>query len=131
MKKYNQFINEMQSHSEIHSLFQFRDFEFAINVKNTTEDEKLGIIKEIEKYFEISDSVKKYLNTQYSWAWTFKIHNSFDTNWIDFGIVTTGGWGSGVKYMEDIITPKEFLDVGLSGVKDYIEMKNDTKKYNL
>jgi len=33
--------------------------------------------------------------------------------------------------MDDIITLKEFLNVGLEGVKDYIEIKDNVNKYNL
>ena len=126
MKSYNQFINESRNINidddlSQKDLSQLLDFKFAIDIRNSTEDEKNNILKVFENYFNISDKIKKYLfgtdDTYYGtpWAWTFDLHKSFNNIWFDYGVITTRDWGKGVKYMEDIITPTEFLSVGLSG----------------
>jgi len=140
MKSYNQFINEsrnvnIEDDLSQKDLSQILYFKFSIEVRNSTKNEKNSIIQEFEKYFKISDEIRNYLFNGRPWAWTFDLHKSksFNNIWFEYGVIASKDWGKGIKYMEDIITPKEFLSVGLSGVKEYIEsgIGPEMKKYNM
>jgi predicted kinase len=130
------------------------DFEFAIDIRDGSVEDINNAINEFEKYtnyikvnnfianklhrdcekaqlFWINNALRLGDVGQYSlpWAWHIIISNSFGKKKIHSPI-TTRFWGAGVEYMEDIITLKEFLNVGLAGVKDYIEMKREERKFN-
>lgn len=116
------------------------DFEFAIDIRNSSEDDIKKANKEFEKYTDyvkINNNIKKsalhsyLIQEQPSWAWHIKIENYFDKKLIVYNGITTPNWGADVEWMEYIITLKEFLSVGLAGVKDYIELKKTTDKYNI
>jgi hypothetical protein len=137
MKNYNQFLNERTI--QLLKNYKLVPEEFAINVKNCTDFEKKEIVSQISKYLDIDDDDMEELtdNQRYEipWAWVFKIDN---WNQINISFVTTPNWGAGVDYMSDIITGKEFLEVGLEGVKDLVLLKKEerlmkinVKKYNL
>jgi hypothetical protein len=142
MKNYYQFINEYRSYGEFNKNIPL-DFIFAIDLRKATLLDIGLIFKELEKYVEIEGYAKDYLlnmgkdkNINLPWAWIIEIYESFGNGnmpriTLNFGIVTTPSWGAGVKYMEDIITFEEFLNVGLEGVKEYIEMRSAMKSYNL
>ena len=109
----------------------------------------IQVFEEFEKYFIIENSVKKHLVTKDSqakpWAWSVTIRgynykrNKLSDYWVDFGIITTRGWGIGeFDYIDDRVTINEFLQVGLEGVKELIKsgdtiikMKKITDKYNI
>ena len=147
MKKYYQFINEkrveMTTHETIgDETFLPIDFLFAIDIRNSTNQQINELFEEFEKYINVDDTDKKrILEPGYAKPWALRVdisqlgYNYGDGNnrnlKVYIGMVTSPGWGAGVKYMEDIITLEEFLNVGLEGVKDYIEMKNNVNKYNL
>jgi hypothetical protein len=128
---FENFVNEMQSAGTENRL---PDFEFAIDIRNSTKEELNSTIKEFDSYSDyvkIDNYTRQYLLSNDSWALYIHIHNCVGSMWIEYGRVTTPNWGAGIKYMEDIITIKEFLNVGLAGVKEYIELKKASDKYNL
>jgi len=138
MKNYNQFLNERTI--QLLKNYKLVPDEFAINVKNCTDFEKAEIISQIVKYFDIDDDDIKELTDkqryEITWAWVFKTDNLSSSLTVSF--VTTPNWGAGIDYMSDIITGKEFLEVGLEGVKDLVLLKKEerlmkinVKKYNL
>ena len=139
MKTYLEFINEsrIERGGIINDTVPI-NFKFAIDTRYSTEDELNAVIAEFEKYAEISNLNKRYLmkgsyGDRLPWAWHFEFHISFDHIHINLevGIITTTNWGAGVKFMENIITVREFLNVGVKGVKEYIETKSDMEKFNL
>jgi len=135
MKNYQKFINE--SHEQFKGInndlrnIYFHNFKFAIDMRNKGIRETEEVFNEIRKYFDISDKDEYYLTNRLAWCWAFEISNSFNKASLYISEITVLGWGAGWKYMDDIITPKEFLNVGFKGVKEYIETKSDMKKYNL
>jgi len=152
MKNYIQFLNEVTHYLDNISISN--DFEFIIDITNCTEEEIKKAFEEFEKYTKIDNWTKKYLVTKDAnakpWAWRISIRFNWRKSCIDFGIITTRGWGIGDgNIVDDRITLKEFLEVGLEGVKDYIKkgnmyhkvlyaaeiekqlLKNKIEKYNL
>lgn len=129
MKTFGRFVNE------IHSKNRLSDFEFAIDIRDATKEELDNAIKEFEKYECImynSEVMKWTEEARFAcWAWHIELRNRYNELFIYFNGISTPNWGKGIKYMEDIITLKEFLNVGLAGVKEYIEIKNSMNKYNL
>ena len=120
IKIFENFVNELPN------------FEFAIDIRNSSEEEKKLVSDEFEKYTDYV-KVNNYFpsQTQETWAWHIIIENYYNKKEIRYNVIRTPNWGAGVEWMEYIITLKEFLNVGLAGVKDYIEMKKATDKYNL
>ena len=135
MKSYKEFINENYHSTNLGK--DLPEFKFAIDMRNSTAEEKDSILKELKKYFNINDKDDDSmlpLLSEDPWAWVFEIKKEWKpkigkTLLCDF--VTTPNWGAGWDYMEYIITPKEFLNLGIEDVKDYIETKSDADKYNL
>jgi len=150
MKNYNQFLNEdrRDNYWELDrveranlqakktSIGKFNknlpeEYEFAIDVENGTKKELEKAIKEIEKFVEIDDYVKPFLLNNKKWcAWIIRIHAYGPPNYKNLSI--TFDWaGFSESIYEDIIPLKEFLNVGLEGVKDYFEIQDNVNKYNL
>ena len=137
MKNYNQFLNEKNYRLVL------PDDKFAIDVKNNTDSEKKEIISKFEKYFEIDNDVKNEMTDKerykIPWAWIFTIYNSSHYRpSLNVSFVTTPNWGAGYDYMSDIITGKEFLEVGFEGVEYLISkkkekrlMKQNVNKFNI
>lgn len=132
MKNYQKFINEHYGYcNQINNNISLKSFMFAIDIRNSKEEEIDGIFKEIRKYFIIPDKDKQKLINEKAWCWRFDIHIVFNEISLRISVVTTPGWGAGWQDMENIITPKEFLNFGLKGVEEYIGTKTDMIKYNL
>lgn len=134
MKKYNQFINEYATFGD--------NFIFAINIKNINYEDFDNIFKEIEKIFpdykEYGNNVNRETlenilftdkkNFEKPWALIFNVYKYIETIMrISISKVTTPNWGNGYEYMENILTPEEFLITGFDGVRALIS----GKKYNL
>jgi hypothetical protein len=116
------------------------DFEFAIDIRNSTKEELNMISKEFEKYTDyvkVNDLIVAEISNDLDacnsssihalpWAWIIKIDNNFGKKIHYQGIVSRN-----FEIDEDIITLKEFLNVGLAGAMEYIELKKATNKYNL
>jgi hypothetical protein len=104
---------------------------FAINVKDSTDSEKREIISQFEKYFEIDNDIKKEMTDsgryETPWAWVFSIYNYSLKPYLDISFVSTPHWGAGYDYMEDIITAKEFLEIGFDGIKSLILKKKEER----
>jgi hypothetical protein len=132
VKSYNQFINERVGFGNLNSSLP-ENFLFAIDARNCTDEEIDAVFEEFEKYVNLNDSIKKQLKGKYRpWAWRVQIDNRSELQ-IYIHDITTPNWGAGYKWMEDIITIKDFLTVGLENVKEYIEsgIGPEMKKYNI
>ena len=120
-----------------------RNFKFAVDIRNST---KLEINKAISNIIKQTDNLDDYIKVMYSStkiirAWVIKTEDYVVDNYGHKNNVITFDWlesiyddvlSSNMGVDENnIITIKEFLDVGLEGVKKLIEMKNKAKKYNL
>lgn len=127
MKTYNQFLNESISDD---------NFIFAINIKNASKED-------IDKIFELAiECFDKFLEyNQYQitdiekhrpFAIVFNMYKvlSKDKNVrASLNVITVSNWEA-YKYLNNI-TSEEFLNVGFENIKNYIELKNGTNKYNL
>jgi len=137
MRNYNQFLNELRSLGKMNDNLPI-DFKFAINVENITDTEKYNILSEFSKYVEIDNYVIKSLisksvNNLQAFAWIINIYESYGNTGesrltIKFDKITISN--NDIDY-NNIISAKEFLEIGLEKVKDYFDMINNTKKYNL
>ena len=119
---------------------RIKNYEFVIDVKNATDEDIELAFKEFGKYVEVSEYDKTHLTTKYNpWAWIIRVFQSFGSIGIDFNIITTRDWGIGDGgKVDDRITIKEFIDVGLEGVEElinsgetYFKIKDNANKYNL
>jgi hypothetical protein len=115
------------------------NIEFAIDIRNASDAELRQASKEFEKYTNYV-KYKDFTSSDKTipWAWHIEIDNKYGYKRMFYSVIKTPGWGAGVEYMEDIITIKEFLNVGLKGVKDLVKqkkeeriLKKDIDKYNL
>jgi len=130
MKKYINFINEMHSTGENNISIPI-DFMFAIDVRNSTLLEKNNVIVELKKYFKIEDSVINFLipKEHQRPIWVIDIFKNTENKLkIHFNAINIGEYSYLVC---DIITIKEFLTYGLTGIQNYIKIKKDLEKYNL
>lgn len=128
MKNYNQFLNELRTHGKMNDNIPI-NFEFAINVKDSSDQEKMEILSELGKNFEIDDYIKNaLLKGQSNKPWT-KPSTWFINIWESCG--NAGQRRLTLKFdpisTTNIVTAKEFLEVGIEGVKIFI----DSKKYNI
>lgn len=130
MKNYNQFLNEAN---------HLDNFIFAIDIRNTTNED---INKIIELAIEYFDNFLEYNQHQISdierykpWCIVFNMYKNLSINGKQIRAsltkVTNPSFGTGYKYMEDIITAKEFLENGFHNIEEYIRLKKTTDKYNL
>jgi len=117
-----------------------RVFNFVIDVTNATDEDFKLAFKEFEKYIEVSDYNKKYLTIKNKpWAWMINFWESFGRLSASFNIITSRNWGIGDGgEVDDRVTIKEFIEIGLNGIeehiksgKTYIKIKNTANKYNL
>jgi len=151
IKTYKIFEMSSEARLDVQKLPVLPDIEFAIDIRNASDEEIKLAIKEFEKYTNyvkingLVAQIRKDLNDKKQltgrllpWAWDIEICNRWGNKEIYYSSITTPGWGAGVKFMEDIITIKQFLEVGLAGVKDLVErireeriLKQDANKYNL
>lgn len=126
MKKYNKFITESIQDN----------FIFAINIKYISFNELDKLFKEIEINFPDYEDYGNYVNRasleedlkkdfNKPWALTFNIYQDFRK--VAIGKVTTPNWGYGIEYMDNILSIEEFLNVGFTGVRQYVT----ARKYNL
>lgn len=129
MKKYKEFLNEANSPD---------NFIFAIYIKKATTEEIDKIFELAVEYFddflEYNTWQRKDIDRYKPWAIVFNMYKDFPSSKkikAALSIVTNPGFGTGYKHMEDIVTLKEFLNVGFENIEKYIEIKNDTNKYNL
>lgn len=108
------------------------DFKFAINVKNSSDEEKLEILSELGKYFDIDNDMKndcmRIGHKDRPWIWILNIWESWGNAMqprlsLSFSFIVT----SNFIYENDVITAEEFLMVGIEGVKTLL----DSKKYNI
>ena len=142
MKNYNQFLNEMQGYDKDIDLSLLpKNFKFYIEIdRNDTKKQMDDAIEDIAKYFNVKPSVEKYLTENKPYYWSFNIQRTskyLDGNWVDrliifFGIITTPNWFSKTEN-ENIISLKDFLFIGLKGIKEYFELNivKNINKYNL
>jgi len=138
MKSYNQFkLNEIQSRGE-ENLNLPKNFEFIIDISEGSKEDIQRAFEEFEKYTKLDDYIKKILVEKdrqgYPWAWIITIRQQwYGTNYglcIQYGIITLGK----INYSRDpknMITLKDFIAVGLEGVKEFVDMQENIKKYNL
>lgn len=129
MKTYNQFLNESISDD---------NFIFAINIKNASKEDIDKIfelaIEYFDEFLEYNSDKRKDIDRYKPWAIVFNMYKHFsrDTKYkAALSLVTSPGWGAGYKHMDDIVTIKNFLEVGFENIENYIEIKNGTNKYNL
>ena len=129
MKTYKQFLNEANSPD---------NFIFAINIKNASKDEIDKIFELAIEYFdsflEYNHWQRKDIDRYKPWAIVFNMYKDLPNSKkfkAALSIVTNPSFGAGYKHMEDILTLKEFLNIGFENIEKYIEMKNDINKYNL
>jgi len=122
MKKYNQFLNENR-------LFRFT---FSISLENSKYNDRENLITELEKFMRINYIDILYDDRIVGVALEFfilpdsKIHNCqiiASLNKSSFKVVNT--------YTYNKISIDDFLKVGMNGVLEYFEIKNNSSKYNL
>lgn len=138
MKNFNEFLNEMHSISKFSKLNTPLpiNFKFSINAWYSTKEEKNEAIKEFEKYFDIEDHIKLYLlSDRYkNPVWNIELYergnNQHERHSVRFETVN---FMNSIMLLNDpdVITMKEFLKIGLEGIKEYIEMKKNTMKFNI
>lgn len=129
MKNYNQFLNESNS---------LGNFIFAINLKNATKEDIDKIFELAIEYFDdfldYNTYTRKDIERYKPWAIVFSMYRIIPTDKkirAALSIVTSPNWGAGYRYMEDIITAKEFLENGFHNIEEYIRLKKVSDKYNL
>ena len=104
----------------------FDDFEGRkILSSDEFKQDKEEILKIFKKYYDIEDYMEKYIMKDSAWAWHVDFYNSFNKDYLQINIVTTVGWNINNHY--NIISAKEFINVGLENLKVYFQ----GKKYNL
>lgn len=143
MKTYNQFLNEgLQTISKLNRIEPSLpiDFKFSIDARNSTKDEKRLAIKEFEKYFHMDDHIKVYLHSDKykNPVWNIELYESWgnsrhERHSIKFETIDFQ-YNYNAEMLENDshnISIKEFLNVGLEGVENYLEMKKNVSKYNL
>lgn len=134
MKKFEAFVNELNSLE--------KNFIFAVNIKNATQEEldKLYKLAEESFYsFDLYDPYDEFMENIRrttplpAWALVFNMYNTLHSDKMKTSVtyIHTPGWGSGYKHMEDIITLDKLFEIGFDGVKDYLEMQDNINKYNL
>jgi hypothetical protein len=133
MKNYYQFINEavIRGYSD-NSDICYKDtgrepFIFNIDMRSTSNDDSIknDILNNIKKYVRLEITGNLEYN-KFCYVWRIEINNFNKRLFVDVDPIST--YSMDMKYD---ITPKEFLEVGLDDVKDYLTMKNDIKKYNI
>ena len=128
MKTYNQFLNEIASFRSDKSILE--SYTFNIDMRNLLiEDEpriKNGIINELKKHTS-DNNIHEFTIIRWCYAWKIEIRNFSNRHlFIDLTPI--------IEYTPKLtfdLTPEEFLKVGLENVKDYLETKKNTLKYNL
>ena len=138
MKKYNKFINEKLGDKFIKGEDVFEYFTFVIDVRHNGNLPTPNDIYEFETNKNIAfDIFNKYRNFNWekhnlsknAWAWEIEL---IKVKGIDKVYNINISFISGQYSKKDNqITLDEFLDVGLDNIEEYIEIKNNTKKYNL
>ena len=140
MKTYNQFLNEgLQTISKLNRIEPSLpiDFKFSIDARNCIKDEINMAINEFEKYFIMEDHVKLYLqsNRYKSPVWNIELYESWGNSRHERHSVrfeTINFWNSEmIDNDPNTITMRKFIEVGIDGVKDYIDMRKNANKYNL
>jgi len=156
-KKSNEPVKEVET-SANKILGDSSEFKFAIDVSDAQYVDMDNALDEFEKYFEIQRSQKTYLKRSEHYLkpgllppispgnepnfWLVNLSNSeknFYKPSIDNSLFIQLNciqkwkceYGPPVKEAADIISIEDFLEVGLTGVKEYINFGKDVKKYNL
>lgn len=132
------------------------NFIFSINIKDATKEDIDKLYKMANSYFydfEKYDSYDEFYNNIFNiepkrWAIIFNMYpkvllmDDSTSRWTQADIiknvikaavsfVSTPNWGEGYSHMDNIITLDEFFNVGFKNVEEYINMKQNMKKYNI
>lgn len=149
MKKYNQFINEkltkvekannnlrrtyiVRHDSELNKWFEHNGlFDFSIDLKNKTDDKLKNAITNFEKHInKIDDTNINELLSNDCQMWNIEMWKIRYTDTI-YEIALKIEPCYFISFIYDDITLDEFLDVGLEGVNELFEMKDNIKNFNL
>jgi len=116
MKKYETFLNEnRQSH-----------FEFSISLYNSNKSEREKIVDELSKNFDM-----------YTYRYGIIYNDRINVIDLQFSIQPNGemyNYKIAISYSlnaENVISIDDFLKIGMKGILEYFEIKNNTDKYNL